>query len=291
MSRLNRLFDTHPPLEERIQRAARSSEPCTVPSPASPPSSPSRWLVVARLRRWQEEGRRAATTADAVARPRPPCPPTVPAHRAARTDARRGHTLRAGGEDRERAGGPPAGGLEPGRRGLRGERRGRRHPLPRHLPLHRLRPGRPGALAATDRPRRRAAVRRAVRLLGRHATKFIDQLHARHRSTDVGYDNGAATTYKRGRQPRRAAQPLLVDRQALDRGPADPEPPPPALFDYLPWARRSRGRRAPAVRSSVPRQHGAATTTTTQPRPVWKRRTRRHAATSSTAARRSRRRT
>ena len=75
-----------------------------------------------------------------------------PAHGCGRPDGRVGDAARAHGEDQQHAVRATAVRRRPGRRRLRGGRRGRDHPARRDLQLARARQGRSGPFGAQDRP-------------------------------------------------------------------------------------------------------------------------------------------
>ncbi len=109
-------------------------------------------------------------------RPRPPAPRRGAADRVARPDRRGVEAVRDHGEDRQHR--RPANQVRrrPGRRRLRGGRRGGYHAPRRDLQLARARPRRSRALGAQDRSEPRVADRRDLRLLGRRAVRdHVDQ--------------------------------------------------------------------------------------------------------------------
>ena len=261
MSKLNRLFDTHPPLEERIAAPARALTACrrhpshhrrrrsslAVPRPASR----ARLLAAAATTEADADhhhGRRPRPRHRPPPSRRPPRPLTGPA---AGDPALLGPPG-AGREDRQRrAQGPAAGRPQPGRRGVRGAGRGQRHPAPRHLPLHRRRAGRPGPLGPHLRPRRaRPAAPPVLRLERRQ--RHLRRAHPRAANlADVGYDARHEPVLP-GRRPARARQPdAQVHRRAAWRCPTDGSPPPPALFTYRAAGQAARPPRAGRRRCTV----------------------------------------
>ncbi|CAA9209894.1 MAG: BH0638 unknown conserved protein, partial [uncultured Acidimicrobiales bacterium] len=161
--------------------------------------------------RWTPAGRRHDHDPCAV----------CPTHRPALDGPGPSGPARAGGQDRERSGVATAVGARRRRRGLRGDRGGRDHPVPRRVPLHRRRPHRSGALPSTLRSRHHRPLRRPVRLFRRHS-----QLH-RHPPEDAGDHRRGGRPSRRGpRQalhapgrPHPAQQPLHLDLQAVPQGP------------------------------------------------------------------------
>ena len=139
--------------------------------------------------------------------------------------------------DNVAAEGPTAGGHQPGRRRVRGERRGQRHPAARRLPVDRLRARRPGALGPHHRHRHRVRPAPAVLRVERR------QRHLR------SADPGGRHRRRRLRRPLRRVLP-----GAEPQGPRQPD----AQVDRHHPGDAGRGLVAAAGAVPVPRRRAAA---------------------------------
>ena len=246
-SKFNHLFDTHPPLDDRIAAWRRCER-------RSDRSRPSRRH---RARRGAGRCRRVAACGggdDEAATPKPthdhdgarPPPrsrrPIAPLTGLPDPGGAQPRPARAVGEGREHPDVATADRHRPGRRRLRGGRRGQHHPLPRDLQLQVPDVIGPVRSVRADGPRHRVARRRDLRLLGRRAgARRRDQRRAGARGRRGRRAAGAMLRNRGPAAARRAAQPLRRSARRCSTLGGDPMPP-PALFQY-----RRRRRTAPSA--------------------------------------------